>query len=353
MRISLRLGLVALACLGAAPALADSIAGFYKGKAMRFIIRTPPGGDYDSYSRLFARHMGKHIPGNPSIRPENMTGGGGIVAANYIAFIGPKDGTILSIISQGLPMDQALGLNKSLKADLTTFNWIGNIVDSNQLLVVWHTTQTKTLAQAKQRETTIGSTGAGSVSVQLPTFYNNVLGTKFRIIAGYKGGQAVDLAMENGEVEGRGTNPLSGYKTSKPHYLREKLIVPLIQVGLKKEPELPDVPLLLDQPVPEGDKPLLRFMSEAVAVGRPVATSPGVPAERVAALRKAFQDTLKDPAFQAEAKKMNAEIRPQTGPELKTIIDSVIKAPRDVRDRMREVLKPGAALLMRGGAKKK
>ena len=188
--------------------------------------------------------------------------------------------------------------------------------------------------------------------MQLPTFYNNVLGTKFKIIAGYKGGQAVDLAMEKGEVEGRGTNPLSGYKTSKPHYLREKLIIPLIQVGLKKEPELPDVPLLLDQPVPAQDKPLLRFMSEAVAVGRPVATSPGVPAERVAALRKAFQDTLQDLVFQAEAKRMNAEIRPQSGPHLAAIINNVINAPKDVRDRMREVLKPGAALLMRGRSKK-
>ncbi|MGE3248548.1 MAG: hypothetical protein AB7J19_19680, partial [Beijerinckiaceae bacterium] len=167
----------------------------------------------------------------------------------------------------------------------------------------------------------------------------------------YKGGQAVDLAMEKGEVEGRGTNPLSGYKTSKPHYLRDKLIIPLIQVGLKKEPELPDVPLLLDQPVPEKDKPLLKFMSEAVAVGRPVTTSPGVPAERVAALRKAFQDTIKDKEFIAEAQKMNAEIRPQTGDELAAIIKSVIDAPQDVRDRMRTVLEPGSQLLMRGKAK--
>ena len=224
MKSTAHLWLAATILAGAVPSFpgalrADPVGDFYKGKSMRFIIRTPPGGDYDSYSRLFARHMGRHIPGNPSIRPENMTGGGGIVAANYIALVGPNDGTILSIISQGLPMDQALKLNKSLRADLSKFNWIGNIVDSNQLLVVWHTSKTKTLDQARQRPTTIGSTGAGSVSVQLPTFYNNVIGTKFRIIAGYKGGQDVDLAMEKGEVEGRGTNPLSGYKTSKPHYL--------------------------------------------------------------------------------------------------------------------------------------
>lgn len=343
MKHSIRIATAAMALCTAAPALADAIADFYKGKQMRFIIRTPPGGDYDSYSRLFARHIWRHIPGQPSITPNNMVGGGGIIAANYIANVGPKDGTILSIISQGLPVDQALGLNKSMKADLRTFNWIGNIVDSNQLLVTWHTSPTKTLAQAKQRVTTIGSTGAGSISVQLPAFYNNVLGTRFRIIVGYAGGQAVDLAMENGEVEGRGTNPLSGYKTSKPHYLKDKLINPLIQVGLRREPELPNVPLLLEQDVPAQDKPLLEFMSLAVAVGRPVATSPGVPPERVAALRKAFQATLKDPEFIAEAAKMQAEIRPQTGEELAGIINKLISAPQTVKDRVKVALEPKAS----------
>jgi tripartite-type tricarboxylate transporter receptor subunit TctC len=352
MRSITGFGLAAVALALTLPPLTASAADFYKGKTMRFIIRTPPGGDYDSYSRLFARHMGKHIPGNPGIRPENMTGGGGIIAANYIALVGPRDGTILSIISQGLPIDQALKINKSLKADLRTFNWIGNIVDSNQLLVVWHTAKTKTLDQAKQRETTIGSTGAGSVSVQLPTFYNRILGTKFKIIAGYRGGQAVDLAMEKGEVEGRGTNPLSGYKTSKPHYLRDKLIIPLIQVGLKKEPELPDVPLLLDQPVPARDKPLLEFMSNAVAVGRSVATSPGVPVDRVEILRKAFLDTIRDPAFMADAKKMSAVIRESNGPDTAALINRIIDAPQEVRDRMAEVLKPGADLLVRGKKRK-
>ncbi|MDP4594937.1 MAG: hypothetical protein NWT00_10335 [Beijerinckiaceae bacterium] len=350
MKTSVRLGLAALALTAVTPAIAAA-ADFYKGKTVRFIIRTPPGGDYDSYSRLFARHIGKHIPGNPNIRPENMVGGGGIIAANYMAIVGPKDGTIISIISQGLPVDQALNINKSLRADLTKFNWIGNIVDSNQLLVVWKTSKVKTLEQARQQQATIGSTGAGSVSVQLPTFYNRVLGTKFKIIAGYRGGQAVDLAMEKGEVDGRGTNPLSGYQASKPHYLRDKLIIPLIQVGLRKEPELPDVPLLLDQKVADKDKPLLEFMTNAVAVGRSVATSPGVPADRVEILRKAFQDTIKDPGFIADAKKTNSMIRASDGPTTAGVINKVINAPKDVRDRMAEVLKPGADLLVRSKKK--
>lgn len=340
MKTVIRAGLSVVMITSAAPAFADAIADFYKGKSIRFLIRTPPGGDYDSYSRLFARHMWKHIPGQPQMVPQQMTGGGGIIAANFMGNIGPKDGTIVSIISQGLPVDQALGLNNSLKVDLRQFNWIGNIVDANQLLVTWHTSPTKTLEDAKKRVTTIGSTGAGSISVQLPAFYNNVLGTKFKIIVGYAGGQAVDLAMENGEVEGRGTNPLSGYKASKPHYLRDNLIFPLIQVGLKKEPELPNVPLLIEQDVRPEDKPLLEFMSLAVAVGRPLATSPGVPPERVAALRKAFQDTIRDPEFIAEAEKTNSEIRPVAGEVLSKQIHALISAPQNVKDRMKIVLEP-------------
>ena len=190
------------------PALADSVADFYRGKQIRVIVRTTPATDYDEYSRLIARFMGKHIPGNPSMIVVNMPGGGGITAANYFTQIAPHDGTVMGIVSQGLAADQALGMSPQLKADLRDFNWIANVIFSNQLLAVWHTSPTKTLEDAKKRVTTIGTTGAGSASVQYPAFYNNVLGTKFKIVFGYPGGNDIDLAMERGEVEGRGTNPV-------------------------------------------------------------------------------------------------------------------------------------------------
>ena len=287
--------------------------------------------------------MGRHIPGGPTISPINMPGGGGIIAANHVGQMAPKDGTVLTMVSQGLPIDQALQLNPSLRVDMRNFNWIGNLVNANQLLVVWHTSKVKTLEQAKTTETLIGSTGAGSVSVQLPAFYNNILGTKFKIIMGYPGGQEVDLAMERGEVDGRGTNTYTGYQTSKPQYLSNKLIIPLIQVGLSREPELPDTPLLLDQQVKADDRPLLEFMSRAITVGRPVATTPGVPAERVAALRKAFMETLEDPEFIAEAKQQNAEVRPMTGQVLEATIRELIEAPQAVRDRVKVALQPKAS----------
>lgn len=332
-------------------ARAEPVADFYRGKQIRFVVRTTVGGDYDQYSRLIARFMGKHIPGNPAMVVVNMPGGGGIAAANYMAQIAPRDGTVIGIVSQGLAVDQALGMSPALKADLREFNWIANVVHSNQLLVVWHTSPTKTLEDAKKRVTTIGTTGAGSASVQFPAFYNNVLGTKFRIVFGYPGGQHIDLAMERGEVEGRGTNPYSGWMASKPTWIPERKIIPLIQAGLQKEAALPDVPLIIDQPVPPEDRPLLRFMANSSTVGRPLATTPGVPAERVAALRAAFEATIRDPEFIAAAKNENMEIQPQTAEVLTGVVLGILNSPQDVRDRMKVALQPKDEHTQKGPAR--
>lgn len=334
--------LFASLCAAFAPSFANAQdeSRFYEGKQIRMVIRSGVGGGYDLYSRMLARHIGKHIPGNPSILPVNMPGGGGIVAANFVATVAPRDGTILTMVSQGLPTDQALGLTPSFKADLRTFNWIGNMSSSNQVTVVWHTSKTQSFEEAKVRETMIGSTGAGSVSTQLPALFNNLLGTKFKIITGYPDGREVDVAMERGEVEGRGTNPWASYKSAQPRLVKERLIRPIIQIGLEKEPDLPDVPLLLDQPVAPEDKPVLEFMSKAVMVGRPIGTTPGVPPARVNALRRAFDATLKDPEFVAEANAQNAEIDYMSGETLAKIIDDLIGAPPAVHERVKAVLRP-------------
>jgi tripartite-type tricarboxylate transporter receptor subunit TctC len=324
------------------PASADAIGDFYggPGKQMRIIIRTTVGGDYDILSRVIARHLSKHIPGHPVITPVNMPAAGGIAAANYMANVAPRDGTVLSIVGQGLPVDQALGLSPQFKSDLREFNWIANVVSSNSVLVTWHTSPTKTLADAKERETTIGTTGAGSVSVQFPAFYNNVLGTKFKIVFGYPGGAQIDLAMERGEVEGRGSNTYHGYMTSKPDYTAKKLITPIIQIGLKPEPGLGKTPLLLDQPVPAHDRPLLEFMSRGVAMGRPLATTPGVPAERVAALRAAYRAMLKDPEFIAEADKLKIDVGTMTGEELTQLVRDLVGVSPEIGERTKLAIQP-------------
>ena len=320
----------------------QSVQEFYSGpgKQMRMVIRTTAGGGYDLLGRLVARHIGRFIPGEPQMVPVNMPGGGGIVAANYMMQVAPKDGSVLSIFSQGLASDQALGLSPQFKADLRTVSWIANVTYSNQLLVVHRSAKTQTLEEAKQRVTTIGTTGAGSASVQFPAFFNNVLGTKFKMVFGYPGGAEIDLAMERGEVEGRGTNPYTDYMSAKPTWLPNKIVIPLIQTGLVKEPSLPDVPLLSDQKVPPEDKPLLDFMSRSAAVGRPLGTTPGAPADRVKALRTAFQAMIKDPEFMVDAKKHNMDIRPMTGEQLDKLIRDIVDTPADIRERVKRALEP-------------
>jgi hypothetical protein len=270
-----------------------------------------------------------------------------------MAEVAPKDGTVIGIVSQGLAVDQALGNSPQLKANLREFGWIANVVFSNQLLVTWHTSKTKTLEDARKRETTIGTTGAGSASVQYPSFYNAVLGTKFKIIFGYRSGGEIDLAMEREEVEGRGTNPYSSYMASRPTWILEKKIIPLVQAGLEKEPELPDVPLILDLPVAPADKPLLEFMARSSTVGRPLATTPGVPADRLAALRRAWELMIKDPEFIAAAEKENLLVRPQSAERIAEIVNGILDSPAEVRSKMKDALKArDLQKLERPGSKK-
>ena len=341
-------GIVFACALVSGPVLADAVSDFYAGpgKQMKIIIRDTTGSNYDMLSRLVARHMGPFIPGEPYIIPVNMVGGGGLIAANYVGTIAPRDGTILSIVGQGLIADQALGLSPQFQGDLRQFNWVANIESSNQIIVVWHTSPTQTIEDAKHRETTVGATGGGeaSASVQYPAFFNNVLGTKFKIILGYTGGPQINLAMERGEVEGRGTNTYASYVATTPHYIEKKLIRPLIQTGLRKDPAMPDVPLLLDQDLSADKRALAEFMSKSSTVGRPLGTTPGVPAERVAALRKAFAEMAKDRAFIADARSMKFDLNPTSGEELAQLINDIIGAPEDVRKRMAPALVPKESL---------
>ena len=331
------LGLVTLA---ATPAFADPVADFYKGKQIKMIIRSNVGGGYDLYARVLGQYIGKHIPGKPTVIPVNMPGGGGIKAANYVANVAPKDGTILTIASQGLAVDQALGISNGLEADLREFNWIGNMSSHNQVTVVWHTSKTQSWEDALTRETIMGCTGAGSISTQIPAIYNNVLGAKFRLVVGYPGGTDVNLAMERGEVEARSTNPWVSYKAVTPHLIEKKLIKPIVQIGVRKEPDLPDVPLMSDLAKNPDDKQVVDFLSRSVAIGRPIATTPGVPADRVAALRKAFDATLADPEFIAETEKQGMEIRAMTGQELSQLIGDIISAPPDIREKVKVAMVP-------------
>jgi tripartite-type tricarboxylate transporter receptor subunit TctC len=344
---SLVLGL-SIACLATATR-ADEIADFYKGRPMQMIIRSTTGNEYDLLARTLARHIADHIPGKPAeMVPINMPGAGGIKAAEYIATVAPKDGTVLTIVSQGLPMYQALALGKPMNADMNTYAWVGNLSTSNQILVVWHTSPVKTLEDAKKRVTPVGSSGAGSISVQLPAVYNNVLGTKFKIIFGYPGGAEMNLALERGEVEGRGTNTWSAWSATHSDWIREGKIVPLVQVGLRKVPDLPNVPLLTDLGKNDQERAILQYVTQAVAVGRPIATTPGVPPARLAALRSAFDATVEDPAFDADAKRQGLDIATMNGAELQQIVAALFDAPDNIKAMVKEAIKPAAIELAKG-----
>ena len=324
----------------AAAAQTDPVADFYRGRQVQMVVRTTVGGGYDALSRVIARHIGRHIPGQPGVVVVNMPGGGGLQAANFMGTLAPRDGTVISIIGQGVPVDQALGLNKSLQTDMRKLAWIANMGGSNQVLAVWHTSPTKTLADARKRQTLIGTSGTGSISVQMPSIYNNVLGTKLKLVIGYPGGVEIDLAMERGEVEGRGTNPWADYVANTPRLVKEKLINIIVQVGLTKEPELAHVPLLHEETTTPEGRAIADFMTRAVAVGRPLATTSNVPADRLAALRAAAKATVDDAEFKKDAEKASMDVRYMPGEELAKLIADLIDSPADLREKVRLAMEP-------------
>jgi tripartite-type tricarboxylate transporter receptor subunit TctC len=333
-----RMMTVAICCaaLGNPPAFADPIEDFYRGKQIKIYIRAAPGGNYDVYSRLLGRHITRHIPGNPSVLPINMPGGGGVVALNYVANVAPRDGTVLTMITQSFPMDQALGLNKSLKLDLRTLHWIGNMSDTNEFLYTAKGSLTKSLDDARRRQTPVAATGIGSIVTQLVGLYNNSLGTKFKVIYGYPSGPAMTLAMERGEVEGRSTSNPQVLGATKADVAAKYNF--LIQAGMEKIRDYPEVPLLRDLAKDDDERKVFDFISRAVVIARPIVTNPGVPPERVAALRQAFDAALTDPAFLEEAQRLKLEIDGKSGREVERLVSDLIDTPPAVLERVRRAI---------------
>ena len=326
MMLRLRLlPVLMVAILAAAPAAAEPVADFYRGKQIRIYVRAAPGGNYDIYSRLIGRHIVRFLPGNPSVLPVNMPGGGGLVALNYVANVAPRDGTVLTMITQSFPMDQALGLNRTLKVDLRTLNWIGNMSDTNEFFFTAASSPTKTLQDARRRETPVAATGAGSIMTQLAALYNNMLGTRFKVIYGYPSGPDMTLAMERGEVEGRSTSNPQVLGASKAEVVAKYNF--LIQAGLRKLPGYEEVPLLRELAGGADQQAVFDFISRAVVVARPIVTNPDVPPERVATLRRAFDATMADADFIREAQLQGLEISPTGGQELAKIIADMLDTP--------------------------
>ena len=332
---------VALAASGVGAQAQQSVESFYKGKNIELLIGYSAGGGYDTFARLVGRFIGKHIPGNPNVVPRNMPGGGGRVVSGYMSRVAPKDGTVLATADQSLTLQQALG-DKTIQFDNNKFSWIGNPADDNNTLVTLASTGVDSVEDATQKEVALAATGANTTSEQYPKVMNAMVGTKFKIVNGYPGGNDATLAMERGEVGGRGSNSWATWKFTRPDWIKDKKINILVQIGLKKAADLPDTPLLVDLAKNDQDRAALRLLSAPVSIGRPLFTTPGVPAERVKALRDAFDATMKDPEFLAAAAQERLEINPVGGEELQKIVSDIVSAPKEVVQRLVSIVGSGS-----------
>ncbi len=313
---------------------ADTVSDFYRGRNLNFIVTTSAGGDYDRRARLVARHMERQIPGQPKIVVQNMPGGGGIRGINYIYRIAPRDGTVVGSIEQLAPLAQAFE-EKGVEYDLLKGTYIGNTTNSPIVLASWHTSNVKTFEDAMRTELVLAASGAGSANTQVPRMLNALLGTKFKIVSGYPGGNEMYLAMESGEVAGRATQNWAGWKSQRPDWLRDRKLNLLAQAGNRKHPELLEVPLLRDYAKTPEDRQVLDIYFDTMEIARPFWIGPEVPVDRAAALRRAFDATMADPEFLAEAARMIIDIEPTPGEEVQRVIARVINAPDPIMRRAR------------------
>jgi tripartite-type tricarboxylate transporter receptor subunit TctC len=315
--------LLLLLVVGAVPTKATTAADFYRGKQITLIISSEAGGGYDLYARLVAHHMSRFIPGNPVIVAQNMPGGAAAVAAQYMYNIASKDGLTIATLGQNLPLGQLLQ-PETLRFDMSKFNWIGNVDEANNVTVAWYTSGIKTIKDVFTKQLIIGAQGINSTSEQYPLVMNNVLGTSFRIVTGFSGTQSINLAMEQGEVNGLGSDSWETIVAQKPEWVRDKKIRVLVQIGRRREPDLSNVPLLTDLARNAAQREVLELVSSGTVIGRPILTTPGVPADRVQILRGAFDQTMKDPEFLAAARQAHLQIRPIYGLELQRYVEHIV-----------------------------
>jgi len=320
----------------AAPAGAESVKEFYTGKQMTIVVGNAEGGTYDYYGRLGAMIMEKFLPGNPKVVMQYMPGAGGTKAANYMAQIAPKDGSVLSSMHASAVQAQLLRPT-GIRYDSSKFLYIGQFTPLTSALGVWHTAPATDVAGAKEKQVVMGATGKGSYQYQLPALMNELLGTKFKLIPGYKGIRSQNLAIERGEIHGRGGTIVS-WVVSRPDWIKEGKIKFLVQVGSKRDKAFPDVPLATELTDNPDEKKMFQLLSSGSILGRLLIGTPDTPADRAAALRAAFDKGVKDPEVQADAKKRKLTLDPATGPELAALVDDIVATPKPTVDKVVKLL---------------
>jgi tripartite-type tricarboxylate transporter receptor subunit TctC len=335
MVASLKLMILAAAAMAALWPLGAPAADFYQGKQITIIVGFSAGGTYDATARLFARHLGKHLPGNPTVLVRNMPGAGSITATMNLYTTVPKDGTVLGVVGGGTVLEPLLE-NPQAKYDPQRFSWLGGRTRDTFLCVVSKTVPVQTMDDVKKRETVVGSTGPGSRTLTFPKALNELIGTKFKIVTGYPGGNDITLALERGEVEGYCGWSIDSIRSRAPQWLTDGTIKPLAQFTLGKS-ELPNIPLGRDLIPTEKGKQALDFFTADSLFAWPLMAPPDLPAERVAELRSAFDAMTEDPELLADAAKQNLEVNPVSGTAMQDFIQRLYKTPPDVLELVRKI----------------
>lgn len=329
--------LVLASMAGAGAATAQSVADFYKGKQISVIIYSAAGSAYDVYARLLARHMGRHIPGTPGFLPKQMPGAGGLKATEYLYRFAPKDGSVFGTISRGNPFEPILG-NTKANFDPFKMTWLGSMNREVSLAISWHTAKVKTFEDLKKSQLLIPGTGAGADSQILPVAFNNLAGTKFKIILGYPNTTKAALAMEQGELEGIGYWSWSAIKQGHPDWIKDRKINLLLHTGMKPHPELPGVKLIREAATNDTDRKAMAFILAREIIGRPFVAPPDLPADRARTLRTAFAASLKDPALLQDADRSRMEIDLVPAEEVDELLKTMAQTPPAVLARVKEVL---------------
>ncbi len=322
------------------PAKADAVADFYKGKTVTMIVSSSPGGGYDLLSRTLVRHLPKHIPGNPTVVVRNMPGAGGIVTAKHLYSSAPRDGSVIGGVQNNVPYEPLFG-TKQADYDPNRLNWLGTPSVETGLLFVWHTSKFKTIDDVRKMEFTAGASGHNSAPAFYSRVLNELLGTKIKVIAGYPGQNEAYIAIERGELDSYGVTFWSSLTSTKQQWLRDKKINILVQYGPVKEDDLPEVPWAPDLVKSPDDKALFEAAYGPLAAGRPFLMPPEIPADRLAAMRKAFLDTFNDEAFKGDAKAANLIVdRPRSGETLQAEIARAYKVSPAIIERLRKIANP-------------
>lgn len=332
--IRLAVALVIAGSVGTQASFAQN--GFYAGRQVMLIIPAGPGGGYALYGQILARFIGKHIPGEPTVVTQYMPGAGGNVAANYLYSAAPKDGSVIACLFSTLTVTQALEPSGA-RFDASKFSWLGSIAPMVNTLGVWHEAPATSIDQAKTSKDIMGATGKSSELYIYPKIMNELLGTKFKIVLGYDGSGAILLAMQRGEVNGMAM-ALEAWTATRPDWMKQKKIVHLAQTGPKRDLQLPNVPTLVELAKSPQDKQIMSFLAAPAGLGRIVAAPPGIPTDRLAILRKAFDETMNDDEFKKDLISRGLSVEPTSGPKIEAYVREIASTPAPLVQRAKTLL---------------